>query len=228
MGLRRVGCAVAAGLLLTSCASDPTSGLTVPAAATADDTTPSSTTPRPTETWDLSAPSSSDAPPPATSSSTSTPPSTPPTPSTPSSPAKAPPRPTVTPAPNAFGQVSFYSAKDNSPSGSRRIAFTNVLHRQAGGTGTFEDPLTMAAGNGQMFPGTKVYVPFVQRYFILEDICSDCANGHIRLWTGEDTDAGITACERSLARNTSYQVNPPAGLAVVPGDLYENGRCFRP
>jgi hypothetical protein len=223
MGLRRVGCAVAAVLLLASCSNESPDGLQVPAAATASDTT-TSTTPRPTVTWDLSPPSSSDSPTTSTSTSTST--SAPPSQS---SPAKAPPRgPTATFRPNAFGQISFYSARDNSPPGSRQIAFTNVLHKQAGGTGTFEDPLTMAAGNGQMLLGTKVYVPFLQRYFILEDQCPDCANGHIQLWTGEETDSGITACERSLTRNSSYQVGPPAGLPVVAGDLYQNGSCFRP
>ncbi|MFD1048167.1 hypothetical protein ACFQ1S_22815, partial [Kibdelosporangium lantanae] len=194
--------------------------------ATADDSA-TSTTPRPTVSWDLSPPSSSDTPPPSTSTSTSTSTTPPPPPTTPEK--AAPPRtPTVTAKPNAFGQLSFYSARDNNPPGSRQIAFTNVLHRQAGGTGTFEDPITMAAGNGQMFLGTKVYVPFLQRYFILEDQCPDCANGHIQLWTGEETDSGITACERSLTRSGSYQVNPPNGLPVIPGDLYQNGRCFKP
>lgn len=226
MGLRRVGCAVAAVLLLASCSSASPDGLVVPAAATATDDPATSATPRPTVTWDLSPPSASDSPTTSTSTSTATSTSAPPTQS---SPAKAPPRtPTATARPNAFGQVSFYSARDNNPSGSRRIAFTNVLHKQAGGTGTFEDPLTMAAGNGQMLLGTKVYVPFLQRYFILEDLCPDCANGHIQLWTGEETDSGITACERSLTRFSSYQVNPPNGLPVIAGDLYQNGRCFKP
>jgi hypothetical protein len=210
---------------LTSCSSESPDGLRVPAAATAEDTT-TSATPRPTVTWDLSPPSSSDTPPPSTSTSTS---ASTPAPPAQSTPAKAPPRgPTVTATPNAFGQISFYSARDNNPSGSRQIAFTNVLHKQAGGTGTFEDPLTMAAGRGQMLLGTKVYVPFLQRYFILEDQCPDCANGHIQLWTGEETDNGIIACERALARSASYQVNPPAGLPVVAGDLYQSGRCYRP
>jgi hypothetical protein len=131
--------------------------------------------------------------------------------------------------PNASGRITFYSARDNEPPGSRQIAFTNVMHGQAGGTGTFDDPLTYSARPGQRSPGTKIYVPDVSRYFILEDSCSGCSQDQIQLWTGASTDNGVAACEETLARNVSraYQVNPPPGLPVVPGDLYQNGRCYK-
>ncbi|TCO49706.1 hypothetical protein EV192_11476 [Actinocrispum wychmicini] len=129
---------------------------------------------------------------------------------------------------NALGAIGYYSARDNSPAGTRAIAFPNSRHREAGGTGTFDDPLTLAAGKGQMAVGTKVYVPDVQRYFVMEDLCSFCANGDILLWAGAATDSGVSACERSLTRNSlrRYEVDPPAGLPVAAGDLYQNGRCF--
>jgi hypothetical protein len=144
-------------------------------------------------------------------------------------PQKAPPPPVLA-TPNASGKISFYSAKDNEPPGSRQIAFTTVLHGQAGGTGTFDDPLTYSARPGQRPPGTKIYVPDVSRYFILEDSCSSCSDNQVDLWTGSSTDNGILDCEGSLTRNGSrpYQVNPPPGLPVVPGDLYQNGRCYKP
>jgi 3D (Asp-Asp-Asp) domain-containing protein len=196
--------------------------LTVPAAATSSDTTDASST-RETSS---STPTSSST----TSTTTAAPP---PSPTTTSKKAPAAPQPPAGPTAkfvaNAFGPITFFSARDNDPPGSRAIAFTNVLHKRAGGTGTFEDPLTLAAGNGQMLPGTKVYVPDVKRYFILEDICSSCANGHIDLWAGPATDNGVLACEDSLTHDGSrpYEVNPPPGLTVIPGDLYQNGRCFQ-
>ncbi|GAA3435694.1 hypothetical protein [Kutzneria kofuensis] len=148
----------------------------------------------------------------------------------------APPPPAAPPAappqqanPNASGQITFYGAADNDPPGSREIAFPDVMHGRAGGTGTFDDPITFAAQQGSFKPGTKIYVPDVRRYFILEDTCANCAGSHVDLWAGAATDRGIVKCEDSLTRNGSrpYQVNPPAGLAVSPGDLYQNGHCFR-
>jgi len=147
-------------------------------------------------------------------------------------PAAPPPAapPTSQPAsPNASGQITFYGAADNDPPGSREIAYPGVMHGQAGGTGTFEDPITFAAQDGRFAPGTRIYVPDVRRYFILEDSCAGCSGSHIDLWTGVANDRGIVRCEDSLTRNGSrpYQLNPPAGLAVSPGDLYQNGHCFR-
>jgi 3D (Asp-Asp-Asp) domain-containing protein len=142
--------------------------------------------------------------------------------------ARPPAAPPQQSSPNASGQITFYGAADNDPPGSREIAYPNVLHGQAGGTGTFDDPTTFAAQQGQFQPGTKIYVPDVKRYFILEDSCADCRGSHIDLWAGAATDRGIIRCEDSLTRNGSrpYQLNPPTGLPVSPGDLYSNGHCF--
>jgi 3D (Asp-Asp-Asp) domain-containing protein len=147
----------------------------------------------------------------------------------PAAPPPAQQPPAQQPSPNASGPITFYGAADNDPPGSRQIAFPNVMHGQAGGTGTFADPITFAAQQGRFAPGTKIYVPDVQRYFVLEDTCADCAGPHIDLWTGAATDGGIVRCEDSLTRNGSrpYQLNPPAGLPVSAGDLYSNGHCFR-
>jgi 3D (Asp-Asp-Asp) domain-containing protein len=131
-------------------------------------------------------------------------------------------------SPNASGPITFYAAADNDPAGSREIAFPG-LHREAGGTGTFADPLTFAAAKGVFKPGTKVYVPDVQRYFVLEDSCATCSGPHIDLWTGPAVDSGVIRCEESLTKSGSrpYQVNPPAGLPVVAGDLYRGGKCYQ-
>jgi 3D (Asp-Asp-Asp) domain-containing protein len=170
-------------------------------------------------------PSTSATPAPASSTTTAPPPST--TTSTPKKSTK-PPAPKADAAPNASGPITFYAAADNDPAGSREIAFPG-LHREAGGTGTFADPLTFAAAKGVFKPGTKVYVPDVQRYFILEDSCATCSGPHIDLWTGSAVDSGVIRCEESLTKSGSrpYQVNPPAGLPVVAGDLYRGGKCYQ-
>jgi 3D (Asp-Asp-Asp) domain-containing protein len=130
---------------------------------------------------------------------------------------------------NASGPITFYAARDNDPPGSRVIAYP-TLHREAGGTGTFADPLTFAAAAGSFKPGTKIYVPDVQRYFILEDSCAGCSGSQVDLWAGPATDVGVIACEQSLTRagSRAYQVNPPVGLRALTGDLYRDGRCFAP
>jgi hypothetical protein len=145
---------------------------------------------------------------------------------TPAPPAQPPPPAAV---PNASGRINYYGARTNEPRGSRDIAYPNVLHGQAGGTGTFDDPLTFAARDGAFKLGTKIYVPDVKRYFILEDLCSQCSGTGLNLWAGPANDSGLTDCTRSLARSGDrpYVVNPPAGLPVVPGDLYQSGRCYQ-
>ncbi|QQO39806.1 hypothetical protein SEA_BELFORT_142 [Streptomyces phage Belfort] len=73
-----------------------------------------------------------------------------------------------------------YSWYDNTPAGSADISHP-VLHRKAGGKGTYTDPVTIAVGhsiiNGKDildYPkGTKFYIPNVRKYFIVEDTCGD-------------------------------------------------------
>jgi 3D (Asp-Asp-Asp) domain-containing protein len=174
-------------------------------------------------------PASPSAAPTPTSGSSPTP-TTPTTGTSTSAPKKTtkPPTPQADAVPNASGPITFYAAADNDPAGSREIAFPG-LHREAGGTGTFADPLTFAAAKGVFNPGTKIYVPDVQRYFILEDSCATCSGPHIDLWTGPAIDTGVIRCEESLTKSGArpYQVNPPAGLPVVAGDLYRGGKCYQ-
>jgi hypothetical protein len=146
---------------------------------------------------------------------------------TPAPPAQSSP---PTAAPNTFGRINFYGARTNDPRGSRDIAFPKVMHGKAGGTGTFEDPLTFAAREGAFKLGTKIYVPEVKRYFVLEDLCPQCSGAGVNLWAGPADDSGLVDCIRSLARSGDrpYVADPPAGLQVVPGDLYQSGRCYQP
>jgi len=68
---------------------------------------------------------------------------------------------------------TFYGAKDNCPPGGS-IAHP-VLHPLAGGTGTFADPITFAGAVAAVPYGTIVYSWRLQKYFIMEDDCEECA-----------------------------------------------------
>ena len=56
-----------------------------------------------------------------------------------------------------------------------------MLHRVAGGTGTYADPITVAVGHSlatgadvlDLPPGTRLYAPSLRRYGVVEDTCGD-------------------------------------------------------
>lgn len=77
-------------------------------------------------------------------------------------------------------RITGYTYYDNTPHGSAKIDHS-VIHQVAGGVGTVTDPITVAVGHsmatGQQvldFPaGTRFYLPYLKRYFIVEDSCGD-------------------------------------------------------
>src|SRR5262249_21475793 len=74
--------------------------------------------------------------------------------------------------------LTFYGFWDNSPPGVD-IAHP-VIHSGAGGKGTFNDPITFAVApqvQNVMKPGTKIYVNFLKKYFIMEDDCTASGPG---------------------------------------------------
>jgi len=100
--------------------------------------------------------------------------------------------------------VTFYTAYDNDPPGSTTIAFPNARHPVADGTGTFEDPITLASTTDVLAVGTLVYYAPLRRYFVMEDLCETCAERwastgtpHIDLWIGAATDPGVMSDTRS-------------------------------
>lgn len=116
-----------------------------------------------------------------------------------------------------------YGWGDNDPPGSGEIAYPK-LHDTAGGTGTYADPITAAVGDGAWEPGTIFYVPHVQRYFIVEDLCASCSGAWIDLWVGGDGDTGAEAdCQSSLTGDYPVEVNPPEGRTVSPGEIMATG-----
>lgn len=210
---------VLAGLaiLIFSAEEEPTPvSLSVPTPSELPTVAPS----RPITMLSIIPPGAPITPPPSSSESSSTPPPRA---------IENPPPPPPSAVPNTFGRISFYGARTNEPRGSRDIAYPDVMHGRAGGTGTFEDPITFAAREGAFKLGTKIYIPDVKRYFVLEDLCPQCSGSGVNLWAGPANDSGLVDCTKSLARSGDrpYVADPPAGLEVVPGDLYQSGRCYQ-
>src|ERR1700761_2268134 len=92
--------------------------------------------------------------------------------------ATATPIPTGKDASFTLDSMTFYGWFDNSPPG---LAIAHpVLHSGAAGVGTFEDPITFAVApqvQKQVPAGTIMYIPSLQKYFIMEDDCTDSGPG---------------------------------------------------
>jgi hypothetical protein len=133
--------------------------------------------------------------------------------------------------------LTGYSWQDNTPPGSSKVG-EPVLHQQADGQGTFADPITVAVpghqGDMAWKPGTKFYLPTVQRYVIVEDSGAadppDGTDTHLDMWIGgqDGTKQATDDCENQLTGKVPAQVNPPDGLPVMAGAIYANQKCNIP
>jgi hypothetical protein len=115
------------------------------------------------------------------------------------------------------------------------------------GAGTYDDPITFAAdvpygiNNNTFPPGSRIYVPFLEKYFILEDQCATCGDVtpqaspasnpqyHIDLWMGPSSASNSTAlnnCEASITRSDYIIVRSRShSLAVDTTPLFQNNQC---
>jgi 3D (Asp-Asp-Asp) domain-containing protein len=151
----------------------------------------------------------------------------------------ASPSPTPTPTRAPAGRmwsvvVTFYGAADNDPPGSTEIAHPNGRHQEAGGSGTYADPLSLAADPRAIPVGTRVYYPPLRKYFVMEDDCAQCITDwrssrtpHIDLWTGNYQGAALIACENALTPDAlvAVELNPPPSRPVDPTPLYTGRGC---
>jgi hypothetical protein len=160
------------------------------------------------------------------------------------------PRPTPTPTGGGGGGktihafVTLYGFVDNSPPSA--IISNPQIHKTAGGTGNFADPVTFATDVREAKPGTIVYDPFLKKYFIMEDTCTECQadwnNGHkyrIDMWAGGDKNSlhepeksALLNCENALTQDAGTNVifNAPAGLAVDTTPIFNAStlKCWTP
>jgi hypothetical protein len=147
--------------------------------------------------------------------------------------------------------VTFYGPADNSPPGAQ-IAYPRsqgnpTVHDSAGGTGTYSDPVTFATDQAELPVGTRIYLPYLHRYFVMEDDCAECDQDwtgsgpdggpgllHVDLWIGGQgalNSQDVTRCEDSLTRTTAQViVDPPADQPVDTTPLFNSAddSCYNP
>lgn len=141
--------------------------------------------------------------------------------------------------------LTGYTYWDNTPPGSAAIA-RPVLRQRAGGTGTWQNPITIAVGHSivggrqtlDYREGTRFYLPRLRKYAIVEDVCGDgpnpqagpCHTGHnghpwLDIWIGgqsvspEESDA----CARRITAVQTAILNPPVDLPVHAGEIATDG-----
>ncbi|MFC0548538.1 discoidin domain-containing protein [Kutzneria chonburiensis] len=145
--------------------------------------------------------------------------------------------------------LTFYGWWDNTPPGGD-ISYPQI-HDTAGGVGSYDDPITFATDTGEYKAGTKVWVPRVRKYFIMEDSCEECSadwngkgpNGgpklhHIDLWLGGKGGSAMDAidCEDALTHYNSDNtptlepvvVNPPSNEDYDSTPIFNinTGACY--
>jgi len=128
--------------------------------------------------------------------------------------------------------VTLYGWPDNSPPGDG----TAFGSGHAGGVGTFAHPITFATDQHELRPGTKVYYPYLHRYFVMQDECVECDHDwarhkwHIDLWIGGkgENASKVIACEDALTRSGQVIVSPPSNEPVDTTPLFKRGKCYNP
>jgi len=148
--------------------------------------------------------------------------------------------------------VTAYTWFDNTPPGSTMISHP-VLHEAAGGAGTYADPVTIAVGHSRATgqdvldipAGTRIYLPHVRRYFIVEDTCGDgpepeegpCHTGAdkygkatqwIDIWIDgrDESRSFVRRCARKATGISTAIFNPKDHYPVAPGQgVIHDGKC---
>jgi hypothetical protein len=119
---------------------------------------------------------------------------------------------------NLFSRVDCDACNAGDPANATTTAAAACGPRgeKAGGTGTYDDPLTMASAARWFCRLEVVYLPYLQKYLRYEDYCAQCeadaAAGravHVDVWTGSAARTGgrlQIACENALT---------PAGMQAI-------------
>ena len=137
----------------------------------------------------------------------------------------APPAPTGAAVPyTKQAQLTFYGWPDNDPAHSAGIAFPGckgtptVCHDQAGGTGTWTNPLAAAAPDGSITTGARIYLAYLHKYVIIEDTCAGCTGVWLDIWVdgAGAPDQQVIDCESAAtpAAKVSATFHPPSTLGV--------------
>ena len=132
--------------------------------------------------------------------------------------------------------MTFYGWPDNSPPGGA-IAYPKnggfpTVHNTAGGTGTYDDPITFATDKAELPVGTLLFAPVLEKYLIMEDDCAECDTDwsssqkwHIDVWmnsNGTDDSNAVLGCEDQWTQSTTVvEVNPPPGRPATAPPLFD-------
>ncbi|MEG4132780.1 hypothetical protein QUA41_31115 [Microcoleus sp. Pol11C1] len=131
--------------------------------------------------------------------------------------------------------ITFYSYHDNNPPNSRAIKYPKV-HKEAGGRGTYEDPITIAVPESfPAKPGTWLYVRGLQKYMIVEDLCGDSPCGDhgtqnfIDVWmesNEKNNKEVVKKCQEKWTKRTRDGDLPKAVVFDPPKNLPVNTTPF--
>ncbi|KAJ5462107.1 uncharacterized protein N7458_003659 [Penicillium daleae] len=127
--------------------------------------------------------------------------------------------------------ITFYGYPDNSPPGPDTAHNCGGRNYKAGGSGTYNNPVTIATAPGELNVCEIVYLPLLTKYGRYEDDCAQCTtdykNGqhHIDIWTGSSTTNGGQKqinCEDDLTPGGRYSIvrNPPTNYTVNAAPLF--------
>lgn len=77
--------------------------------------------------------------------------------------------------------VTFYGSPDNDPAWSNATAYDcdNGRGFEAGGDGSFENPLSFATADKEYDKCEIVYLPYIKKYLIHDDYCETCSKCHV-------------------------------------------------
>jgi 3D (Asp-Asp-Asp) domain-containing protein len=132
--------------------------------------------------------------------------------------------------------MTFYGWPDNSPPGAA-IAYPKsdgfpTVHETAGGTGTYDDPITFATDKAEFPVGTLLFAPVIEKYLVMEDDCAECDTDwtssqkwHIDVWMNSnatDDSNAVLGCEDRWTQSTTVvEVNPPPGRPATAPPLFD-------
>lgn len=140
----------------------------------------------------------------------------------------------VAAAADSTATVTGFAAGDNDPPGGA-IAYPGSAprHGTANGTGTYDNPVTLASDPRWLSAGTRVYIPYLKKYFVMEDLCGACQSDwsggkrRVDVWIGYYTGSSAAACESAITRSSAtIVVGPASGLTVDTTPILGSSGCY--
>jgi hypothetical protein len=125
--------------------------------------------------------------------------------------------------------VQFFGWPDNQPAGNA-IAYPKsagypTKHDVASGVGSYADPISFGGDPATFAPGTILYVPYIEKYVIMEDECTSCATQaqtthrpQITVWmasTASTPTAAFASCEMSWTKDEITAIESPSAVLVA-------------